>query len=107
MGIKISVDDFGTGYSSLSYIKHLPIDILKVDGSFIQDIHSNEESKAIVNAIIALANAIGLKVVAEGIELEEHIEELKNGGCLLGQGFYFSKPMKSEAFENYLKINLT
>ncbi len=106
MGIKISVDDFGTGYSSLSYIKHLPIDILKVDGSFIQDIHSNDESKAIVKAIITLANAIGLKVVAEGIELEEHVDELKNGGCLLGQGFYFSKPMKSEAFEDYLKINI-
>lgn len=106
MGIKISVDDFGTGYSSLSYIKHLPIDILKVDRSFIQDIHSNDESKAIVNAIITLANAIGLKVIAEGIELEEHVDELKNGGCLLGQGFYFSKPMKSEVFEDYLKTNI-
>lgn len=106
MGIKISVDDFGTGYSSLSYIKHLPIDILKVDGSFIRDIHSNDESKAIVNAIITLANAIGLNVIAEGIELEEHVEELKTGGCLLGQGFYFSKPMKSEAFGEYLKTNL-
>ncbi|EKN67227.1 EAL domain-containing protein [Schinkia azotoformans] len=103
MGIKISVDDFGTGYSSLSYIKHLPIDILKVDRSFIQDIHLNEESKAIVRAIITIANAIGLKVIAEGIELEEHIEELKNGGCLLGQGFYLSKPMTSDAFEYYLK----
>lgn len=103
MGIKISVDDFGTGYSSLSYIKHLPIDILKVDRSFIRDIHSNEESKAIVRAIITIANAIGLKVIAEGIELEEHIEELKKGGCLLGQGFYLSKPMTSEAFEYYLK----
>lgn len=107
MGIKISVDDFGTGYSSLSYIKHLPIDILKVDGSFIRDIHSNEESKAIVKAIITLAKAIGLNVIAEGIELEEHIEELKNGGCLLGQGFYFSKPMTSEVFEKYLKTNIT
>ncbi|MEC1695151.1 putative bifunctional diguanylate cyclase/phosphodiesterase [Schinkia azotoformans] len=103
MGIKISVDDFGTGYSSLSYIKHLPIDILKVDRSFIRDIHLNEESKAIVRAIITIANAIGLKVIAEGIELEEHIEELKNGGCLLGQGFYLSKPMTSDAFEYYLK----
>jgi diguanylate cyclase (GGDEF)-like protein/PAS domain S-box-containing protein len=106
MGIKISVDDFGTGYSSLSYIKHLPIDILKVDGSFIRDIHSNEESKAIVKAIITLAKAIGLNVIAEGIELEEHIEELKNGGCLLGQGFYFSKPMTSEVFEKYLKTHI-
>lgn len=106
MGIKISVDDFGTGYSSLSYIKHLPIDILKVDGSFIRDIHSNDESKAIVNAIITLANAIGLNVIAEGIELEEHVEELKTGGCLLGQGFYFSKPMTSKAFGEYLKTNL-
>lgn len=107
MGIKISVDDFGTGYSSLSYIKHLPIDILKVDRSFIQDIHLNDESKAIVKAIITLANAIGLKVIAEGIELKEHVDELKNGGCLLGQGFYFSKPMTSKAFENYLKTNKT
>jgi EAL domain-containing protein (putative c-di-GMP-specific phosphodiesterase class I) len=102
LGIQISIDDFGTGYSSLSYLKNLPIDTLKVDQSFIQDIHINEESRAIVNAVITLANTLGLNVIAEGIELQEHIEELNKDGCILGQGFYFSRPLTSEAFEEYI-----
>lgn len=103
LGIHISVDDFGTGYSSLSYIKHLPIDTLKVDGSFIKDIHLNEESSAIVKAVLTLANAIGLNVIAEGIELQEHVEKLNIDGCLFGQGFYFSKPLNIADFEAYVR----
>ena len=84
LGIQISVDDFGTGYSSLSYIKELPINTLKLDQSFVKDIHMNEESKAIAKAIINLANSIGLNVIAEGIELQEHVDALNKDGYSFG-----------------------
>ena len=103
LGIHISVDDFGTGYSSLSYIKEFPIDTLKIDQSFIKDIHLNKESKEIVKAIIHLAKSIGLNVIAEGIELKEHADELSKDGYILGQGYYFSRPLKVGAFEDYMK----
>ena len=102
LGIQISIDDFGTGYSSLSYLKHLPIDTLKVDASFIRDIHVNEESRAIVKSVLTLATTLGLNVIAEGIEIQEHVNELNKDGLLFGQGFYFSKPLNSQAFEEYL-----
>jgi diguanylate cyclase (GGDEF)-like protein/PAS domain S-box-containing protein len=102
LGIQISVDDFGTGYSSLSYIKELPIDTLKIDQSFVKDIHTNKESKEIAKAIINLAHSIGLNVIAEGIELREHVDELSKGGYLFGQGFYYSKPLKVGAFEDFI-----
>ncbi|MEK4229751.1 EAL domain-containing protein [Solibacillus sp. FSL H8-0538] len=103
LGVHISVDDFGTGYSSLSYLKHLPINTLKVDASFIKDIHTNEESSAIVKAVLTLANTIGLNVIAEGIELQEHVDELSKDGCVFGQGFYFSKPLNIKDFDDYMK----
>lgn len=103
MGVQVSVDDFGTGYSSLSYIKHLPIDTLKIDASFVRDIHVNEESRAIVRAIIHIANSIGLKVIAEGIELQDQANELYVEGCRFGQGYYYSRPLKIEAFENFIQ----
>lgn len=105
-GIQISIDDFGTGYSSLSYIKELPIDTLKVDQSFVKDIHSNEESKAIAQVILNLANSMGLNVIAEGVELQEHVEELSKGGYILGQGYYFSRPLKVGAFEQFIDEQL-
>ncbi|SOC39665.1 sensor domain-containing protein [Ureibacillus acetophenoni] len=103
MGVQVSVDDFGTGYSSLSYIKHLPIDTLKIDASFVRDIHVNEESRAIVRAIIHIANSIGLKVIAEGIELQDQAKELCTEGCKFGQGYYYSRPLKVEAFEKFIQ----
>lgn len=102
LGIHISVDDFGTGYSSLSYIKEFPIDTLKIDQSFVKDIHMNKESKEIAKAIINLANSIGLNVIAEGIELKEHVDELSKDGLILGQGYYFSRPLKVGAFEDFM-----
>jgi diguanylate cyclase (GGDEF)-like protein/PAS domain S-box-containing protein len=102
LGIHISVDDFGTGYSSLSYIKELPIDTLKIDQSFVKDIHTNKESKEIAKAIINLANSIGLNVIAEGVELKEHVDELSKDGIFLGQGYYYSRPLKVGAFEDYM-----
>ena len=105
LGIHISVDDFGTGYSSLSYIKELPIDTLKIDQSFVKDIHTNKESKEIAKAIINLAHSIGLNVIAEGIELKEHVDELSKDGYVLGQGYFYSRPLKVEAFEDYMKTS--
>lgn len=102
LGIHISVDDFGTGYSSLSYIKEFPIDTLKIDQSFVRDIHTNKESKEIAKAIINLANSIGLNIIAEGVELKEHVDELSKESDILGQGYYYSRPLKVKAFENYM-----
>ena len=105
LGIHISVDDFGTGYSSLAYIKELPIDTLKIDRSFVRDIHMNKESKEIAKAIINLANSIGLNVIAEGVEQQEHVDALSKDGCILGQGYYYSRPLKVDAFEGYMASN--
>lgn len=103
LGIKVSIDDFGTGYSTFSYIKELPADILKIDMAFIRDIHTNSKSRAIVKAIISLANTVNLKVIAEGIEYEEQVDILLEDGCLFGQGYYYSKPIIPEACERFMK----
>ncbi|MBP1930212.1 bifunctional diguanylate cyclase/phosphodiesterase [Ammoniphilus resinae] len=103
LGIHISVDDFGTGYSSFSYIKHLPIDTLKIDASFIRDIHQNKESQAIVKAILSIAQTLNLNVIAEGVETSEQLTILSEDGCSQGQGFLFSQPLSSQDFEQYLK----
>lgn len=92
-GMKISVDDFGTGYSSLSYLKRFPISTLKIDRSFVQDLHKNNDDAAICAAILAMASKLGLSVVAEGVELEEQLEFLRRHGCEQIQGFLFSKPL--------------
>lgn len=103
LGIHISIDDFGTGYSSFSYVKHLPVDTLKIDASFIRDIHYNQESQAIVKAILTIAKNLNLNVIAEGVESSEQLVVLSEGGCSQGQGFLFSKPLSSQDFERYLK----
>jgi len=102
LGIKISVDDFGTGYSSLSYLKNLPVDILKIDASFIRDITYDPGSQAIVKAIITFAEAFNLEVIAEGIENREQLNVLLGQGCIQGQGYYYSKPLPVQETEEYL-----
>ena len=93
-GIQISLDDFGTGYSSLQYLKTLPIDQVKIDQSFVQNMHSNKTDIAIIKSVLLLAEALNIEVVAEGVETEEHYELLKQLGCKLFQGYYFSYPKK-------------
>ena len=106
LGIKTTLDDFGIGYSSLSYLINLPIDSVKIDRSFIEQMSSRSEAKSIVSAIINLCQSINLLVVAEGIENYEEFEYLKNCNCEIGQGYYFSKPLTIEALEQrYLSNN--
>jgi len=106
LGIKIALDDFGTGYSSLSYLKQLPINTLKIDKSFIDNILTNEREKAILDGIVQLAQKIDLVVIAEGAEIKEQINLLKKMGCNQIQGYYFSKPLPaSDIEEMFLKTN--
>jgi EAL domain-containing protein (putative c-di-GMP-specific phosphodiesterase class I) len=103
LGVSITIDDFGTGYSSLSYLHKIPLDRLKIDGSFIQNIHSAHDDEAIVRAVIAMAKSLSLNVLAEGVETEDQLNFLKEHACEEVQGFYFSKPLSNKEFENLLK----
>ncbi len=106
LGIAVSIDDFGTGYSTFSYIKELPADTIKIDRSFVRDIHLNKDSQAIVKAIVTLADTVGLNVIAEGVENEEQAVILMNLGCREGQGYYYSKPTSPDGCEQFMKEEL-
>ncbi|MEA2110963.1 MAG: EAL domain-containing protein [Campylobacterota bacterium] len=103
LGFKISIDDFGTGYSSMSYLKSLPIDVVKVDKSFIDGLPHDESDVAIVKAILALVQSLGYDTVAEGIEYKEQAEMLQELGCDIAQGYYYSKPLTHKDFLDYLE----
>jgi len=102
-GIRLAIDDFGTGYSSLSYLKRFPIDVLKIDKSFIDDIPYQKDDIAIVIAIIEMGKALGYQVLAEGTEQQEQLDFLKDKGCNLYQGYIKSKPIKADEFERLLE----
>ncbi|WP_207634795.1 sensor domain-containing protein [Cytobacillus praedii] len=106
LGVSISVDDFGTGYSSLSYLKQFPIDVLKIDKSFVKDVHVNEKDAAITTTIIHLGRSLGMEVIAEGVENEEQAQFLFHANCHKAQGFLYSKPLPAEEIEkNFMNIN--
>jgi diguanylate cyclase (GGDEF)-like protein len=100
-GIRIAIDDFGTGYSSLHYLTRLPVDILKVDRSFVAELNGTPEGAAVTEAVVRLAQVLHLSTVAEGIETEEQAAELRALGCVTGQGYLFAKPLTPQAFAQY------
>ena len=102
LGIRLAIDDFGTGYSSLAYLQQFPVDILKIDRTFIAESATDRASTALVHALIELGNALGLKTVAEGIETIDQLVRLQHEGCDAGQGFYFSRPLEAPDAERFL-----
>ncbi len=102
LGIELAIDDFGTGHSSLSYLKQFPVDRLKIDKAFIDNIHTDKEDLAITQTIVRLGQALGLMIIAEGIEHEEQAKLLCDEHCHEGQGYYFSKPLPVSEFEVFL-----
>ncbi len=103
IGVNISLDDFGTGYSSLSYLKRFPIDVLKIDKSFVDDVTTNANDAAIALSVISLAHNLNMRVIAEGVETREQVEFLTARGCDEMQGYYFSRPIGTEAFTALLR----
>ena len=102
LGVQLYLDDFGKGYSSLNYLHRFPMDILKIDRSFVSSIDEVPENLAIVEAIVRLAHQLGMEVVAEGLQTEEQRVKLRSLGCEYGQGFLFSKPLSADEIENLL-----
>ena len=107
LGLRIALDDFGTGFSSLSYLRRYRFDKLKIDQSFISDLESNSDSRAIVEAVIRLARDLRLSVAAEGVETKGQFELLRQMGCGEIQGFLAGRPMPIDQFEDYLRQNST
>lgn len=102
MGVRLAIDDFGTGYSSLSYLRRFPIDVLKIDQSFIRGLSRDSSDAALVSAIISLGRSLKLTIIAEGVETLEQLDFLKSHQCEEGQGYYFSKAVAPDAFVRYL-----
>jgi diguanylate cyclase (GGDEF)-like protein len=103
MGLRVAIDDFGTGYSSLAYLKRFPLDLLKIDRSFIHEIPGDRDNEAISSAIIAMGHSLNLEVIAEGVETEAQLEFLRNHGCDQVQGFIFSRPLPGQEMKEYLE----
>jgi len=107
LGIRFALDDFGTGYSCLHYLKRLPVDQLKIDRSFIEGIEQNPDDTAIVMGTIGLAQALGLQVVAEGVETAEQLARLREMGCDLVQGNYLAEPLPGADAKRFLLADLS
>ena len=104
LGVAFAVDDFGTGYSSLSYLKRFPIDILKVDKSFVDDVGESDKAEALAKAILQLGESLNLDTVAEGIEMARQVDGLRVMGCRFGQGFFFARPVPAAEMEELLPV---
>ncbi|MCG7865189.1 MAG: EAL domain-containing protein, partial [Candidatus Thiodiazotropha taylori] len=107
MGFQLAVDDFGTGFSSLSYISELPIDVIKLDKSFINRLPEDKRTVAVVKSIISLAHSLDITTVGEGVEEKEQMEWLRSNGCHLIQGFFYYKPMPATALYNLINRGVT
>jgi EAL domain-containing protein (putative c-di-GMP-specific phosphodiesterase class I) len=107
IGVRLAVDDFGTGYSSLNYIQQFPVDILKVDKSFVDAVNTDPRKSALTATIIKLAADLELRPVAEGIERADQLEQLLALHCDLGQGFYFAKPLTMDGIDDLLTARRT
>jgi c-di-GMP phosphodiesterase Gmr len=101
----LAMDDFGTGYSNLAYLQQLPIDVLKIDRSFVSDMMIDKDKRAIVRTVLSLARALGMKTTAEGIESEEISDVLRRLGCSVGQGYYYARPLTAEAAYAFLEAD--
>ncbi len=102
-GFKIEMDDFGTGYSSLNMLADIPVDVLKLDMRFVQNLNSNDKQEKLIRLVMDIAKYLGMAVVAEGVETGDQVEFLKSVGCQLIQGYYFSKPLPAEEFAKYVE----
>ena len=107
LGVRLAIDDFGTGYSSLSYLQRFPVDILKIDRSFTDGLLRGDHDAAFVRTIVSLAEALGLRTIAEGVEQQEQFEELASLGCDAVQGFLFSRPVTPAAMEALLATDVS
>ena len=103
LGVRLAIDDFGTGYSSLSYLRELPIDVLKIDKSFVEGITASQRRLALAKGIVAIASTLGIAVVAEGIETGEQCELLTEMGCEYGQGYLLARPMSWQDGQQLLR----
>jgi EAL domain-containing protein (putative c-di-GMP-specific phosphodiesterase class I) len=106
MGVQLALDDFGTGYSSLSYMRRFPIDILKVDKSFVRDLTTDADDASIVSAVINMGKSLHMRVIAEGVETQAQLTFLEEHECLEGQGNYFSCPLAAPEFGGLLRHGL-
>ena len=103
LGVRLALDDFGTGASSLRALQRLPVDEVKVDGSLVSRLGTDDQAAAMVGAVISLAHSLGLRTVAEGVETAAQAERLRELGCDLAQGFFFHRPLSAEALEDLLR----
>ena len=106
IGVKVAIDDFGTGYCSFSYLQQFPVDLLKIDQSFISQIEGSSEGEALIHTLVQLGKDLNIATVAEGIETRSQLERLRREGCEFGQGYLFARPLEASAFAKFVAARL-